>query len=47
MWRSLKIDGEGGMIGVDADGNASLILNSKGCIRDFVRVMEREVLIYK
>jgi len=33
MKKLLKIDGEGGMIGVDAKGNASLIFNSKGMYR--------------
>jgi hypothetical protein len=30
MKKLVKIDGKGGMIGVDAKGNASLIFNSKG-----------------
>jgi len=33
MKKLVKIDGEGGMIGVDANGNASLIFNSKGMYR--------------
>jgi len=33
MKKLVKIDGEGGMIGVDAKGNASLIFNSKGMYR--------------
>jgi beta-aspartyl-peptidase (threonine type) len=33
MKKLLKIDGEGGMIGVDGDGKASLIFNSKGMYR--------------
>jgi beta-aspartyl-peptidase (threonine type) len=33
MKKLVKINGEGGMIGVDAKGNASLIFNSKGMYR--------------
>ena len=33
MKKLVKIDGEGGMIGVDAKGNASFIFNSKGMYR--------------
>src|SRR6187399_3512480 len=33
MKKLVKIDGEGGMIGVDVKGNASLIFNSKGMYR--------------
>jgi len=33
MEKLIKIDGEGGMIGVDANGNASLIFNSEGMYR--------------
>ena len=33
MKKLVKIDGEGGMIGVDRNGNASLIFNSKGMYR--------------
>jgi beta-aspartyl-peptidase (threonine type) len=33
MDKLLKIDGEGGMIGVDAKGNASLIFNCEGMYR--------------
>ena len=33
MKKLVKIDGEGGMIGVDANGNSSLIFNSKGMYR--------------
>ena len=33
MKKLVKIDGEGGMIGVDSKGNASLIFNSKGMYR--------------
>ncbi|HET9432931.1 MAG TPA: isoaspartyl peptidase/L-asparaginase, partial [Chitinophagaceae bacterium] len=35
MNKLMKIDGEGGMIGVDAKGNASLIFNSEGMYRGF------------
>jgi len=33
MDKLMKIDGEGGMIGVDANGNAALIFNSEGMYR--------------
>jgi beta-aspartyl-peptidase (threonine type) len=43
-----KIDGEGGMIGVDAKGNAALIFNSTGMYRGFKSSDGRnEVEIYK
>ena len=44
----LKLDGEGGMIGVDAKGNAAMIFNSDGMYRG-VRSNEgiNEVAIYK
>ncbi|MFN8291961.1 MAG: isoaspartyl peptidase/L-asparaginase [Chitinophagaceae bacterium] len=44
----LKIDGEGGMIGVDAGGNAALLFNSDGMYRG-VKGSDgiNEVLIYK
>ncbi len=44
----LKIDGEGGMIGVDAKGNAAMIFNSAGMYRG-VRNSDgkKEVAIYK
>jgi L-asparaginase / beta-aspartyl-peptidase len=44
----MAIDGEGGMIGVDADGNAALIFNSEGMYRG-VRssVGLNEIAIYK
>ena len=48
MKKLVKIHGEGGMIGVDADGNASLIFNSKGMYRGFCSSDgSREVSIYK
>ena len=44
----LKIDGEGGMIGVDANGNYSLTFNSEGMYRGAQNSDGRnEVLIYK
>jgi len=33
MNKLMKIDGEGGMIGVDAKGNVSLIFNCEGMYR--------------
>jgi beta-aspartyl-peptidase (threonine type) len=44
----MKIGGEGGMIGVDAKGNAAMIFNSEGMYRG-VRSSEgmNEVAIYK
>src|SRR5258705_1725831 len=48
MDKLLKIDGAGGMIGVDAKGNASLIFNSEGMYRGFCSGDGRkEVTIYK
>ncbi len=29
----MKIDGEGGMVGVDAKGNAAMVFNSEGMYR--------------
>jgi len=44
----VKIDGEGGMIGVDANGNSSLIFNSTGMYRGFWSSDgKKEVSIYK
>ena len=44
----IKIDGEGGMIGADANGNASLIFNSEGMYRGFHSSDgKNEVAIYK
>jgi beta-aspartyl-peptidase (threonine type) len=44
----LKIDGEGGMIGVDAKGNAAMIFNSEGMYRGVKCSDGRsEVAIYK
>jgi len=44
----LKIDGDGGMIGVDAKGNAALIFNSEGMYRGFCSSDgRREVAIYR
>jgi len=48
MKKLVKIDGEGGMIGVDANGNAALIFNSKGMYRGFCSGDgKKEVSIYK
>ena len=44
----MKIDGEGGMIGVDAKGNAAMVFNSKGMYRGMRNSDGRsEVAIYK
>lgn len=44
----LKIDGEGGMIGVDAKGNAALVFNSEGMYRGWKASDGRnETFIYK
>ena len=44
----MKIDGNGGMIGVDAKGNAALIFNSEGMYRGFWSGDgRREVAIYR
>jgi beta-aspartyl-peptidase (threonine type) len=44
----MKIDGEGGMIGVDAKGNAAMIFNSAGMYRGMRGSDGRnEILIYK
>lgn len=44
----IKIDGDGGMIGVDAKGNAALIFNSEGMYRGFCSSDGRsEMAIYK
>ena len=48
MDKLMKIDGEGGMIGVAAKGNASLIFNSEGMYRGFWSSDgRREVAIYR
>lgn len=48
MDKLLKIDGEGGMIGVDANGNTSLIFNCEGMYRGFCSGDgKKEVAIYK
>lgn len=48
MDKLMKIDGEGGMIGVDANGNAALIFNCEGMYRGFWSSDgKREVAIYK
>ena len=48
MDKLMKIDGEGGMIGVDAYGNASLIFNCEGMYRGFCSGDgKRGVAIYK
>jgi beta-aspartyl-peptidase (threonine type) len=47
MDKLIKIDGEGGMIGVDGNGNAALIFNSAGMYRGFCSSDGRkEVSIY-
>ncbi|HRN73641.1 MAG TPA: isoaspartyl peptidase/L-asparaginase, partial [Ginsengibacter sp.] len=44
----VKIDGEGGLIAVDAMGNCSLVFNSAGMYRGFRNsVGESEIAIYK
>ena len=44
----LKIDGEGGMIGVDANGNIALIFNSAGMYRGMKNSKGEEFIgIYK
>jgi beta-aspartyl-peptidase (threonine type) len=44
----MKIDGDGGMIGVDAKGNAALIFNSEGMYRGFCSSDgRRETAIYR
>jgi len=48
MKKLVKIGGEGGMIGVDANANASLIFNSKGMYRGvWSSDGKKEVAIYK
>src|SRR5215204_2651066 len=48
MDKLVKIDGEGGMIGVNADRNAALIFNSEGMYRGFCSSDGRRVVaIYK
>ena len=48
MDKLMKIDGEGGMIGVDANGNAALIFNCEGMYRGYCSSDgKREVAIYK
>ena len=48
MDKLIEIDGEGGMIGVDANGNASLIFNCEGMYRGFCSSDGKsEVAIYK
>ena len=44
----MKIDGEGGMVGVDAKGNAAMIFNSAGMYRGFrSNDGKNDVAIYK
>ncbi len=44
----MKIDGEGGMIGVDANGNAAMIFNSDGMYRGLrSSAGQNEIAIYK
>ena len=48
MDKLVKIDGEGGMIGVDTKGNASLVFNSTGMYRGFRNSLgEKLIAIYK
>jgi beta-aspartyl-peptidase (threonine type) len=48
MDKLMKIDGEGGMIGVDGNGKASLIFNSEGMYRGFCSSDEKRLAaIYK
>ncbi|HJS54455.1 MAG TPA: isoaspartyl peptidase/L-asparaginase [Chitinophagaceae bacterium] len=48
MDKLMKIDGDGGMIGVDSKGNTALIFNSEGMYRGFCSSDgRREVAIYK
>ena len=48
MDKLVKIDGEGGMIGVDANGNAALIFNSEGMYRgSYSSDGKKEAAIYK
>ena len=44
----IKIQGEGGMIGVDAKGNAAMVFNSEGMYRGLKGSDGREeIFIYK
>lgn len=44
----LRIEGEGGMIGVDAKGNAAMVFNSEGMYRGIMNAEgKKEMLIYK
>ena len=44
----LRIEGEGGMIGVDVKGNNAMVFNSEGMYRGIMNAEgEKEVLIYK
>jgi beta-aspartyl-peptidase (threonine type) len=45
----MKIGGEGGMIGVDANGNAAMVLNSAGMYRGFKSSdgVYNEIAIYR
>lgn len=48
MDKLVKINGDGGMVGVDANGNASMIFNSEGMYRAFCSGDgRREVAIYR
>jgi beta-aspartyl-peptidase (threonine type) len=43
----MKIDGEGGMIGVDAEGNTAMVFNSAGMYRAVKKSTgEKEIGIY-
>jgi beta-aspartyl-peptidase (threonine type) len=44
----VKLDGEGGMIGLDAAGHAELVFNSEGMYRGYQHSSgEKEIAIYK
>lgn len=42
-----NLGGDGGIIGLDAEGNIAMTFNSEGMYRGWVKKGEREVLIYK
>jgi beta-aspartyl-peptidase (threonine type) len=44
----MKIDGEGGMVGVDGNGNGAMVFNSEGMYRGMITSNgEKIVAIYK
>lgn len=44
----IKLEGEGGMIGVDTLGNTAMVFNSEGMYRGKINALgEKEILIYK